>query len=462
MNKISRRQFLATSAIAAMYSYSGHAFSASERTPAGNSSSLPWRNWSGSVVGYPQGRISPSTENELSSYLKSTSGSIRPVGSGHSFTPLVPTNGHIIVADQFDGLISHDPKEMTATFGAGTRLANMGAALQNIGQAFFNMPDIDRQTLAGATATATHGTGINFQCLSGYITHLRLITPQGEQIDIDEASDPALFKAACVSIGALGVITQITLRNRSPYRLKQKSWIENTEDILANFDRHAASHRHFEIMPMTHSDYSFVLSTDETDEPINNPPPSPEEEAAMGSAMRSWMEVSPEDRRPLINGLAEQVQPSEKVDESYNILANVRSNRFNEMEYAVPLEVGAECLREILRTISDKKIDVVFPLEYRYVSRDDTLLSMSSGHEDHAAISVHRIASEDYRPYFDLIEPIFWKYGGRPHWGKIHTLHEPELAKLYPGFNDFQSIRKQLDPSGRMLNDHLRKLFGES
>jgi FAD-linked oxidoreductase len=462
MKKMSRRQFVAASAVAAIYGYSSRAFAAGDSTTAGARSSLPWRNWSGSAVGYPQGRISPATENELVSYLKSTSGSIRPVGAGHSFTPLVPTDGDIIVADQFTGLISHDSNKMTATFGAGTRLADMGAALQRVGQAFFNLPDIDRQTLAGATATATHGTGINFQCLSGYITHLRLITPQGEKLDIDEESNPALFKAACVSIGALGVITQITLKNRSPYRLKQRSWVEKTDDVLNNFDKHAASYRHFEILPLTHSDYSFVLSTDETEEPINNPPPSPEEEAAMGAAMRSWMEIPPGDRRPYINGLAEQIQPSEKVDESYKILTNIRSNRFNEMEYAVPLDAGADCLREILNTIRDKKIDVVFPLEYRYVSRDDTLLSMSSGHEDHAAISVHRVASEDYRPYFDLIEPIFWKYGGRPHWGKIHTLAEPELAKLYPGFKEFQSIRKQLDPNGRMLNDHLRILFGES
>jgi|TARA_B110000908_G_scaffold26466_1_gene30730 FAD-linked oxidoreductase len=462
MKKVSRRQFLATSAVAAMYGYSGYALANNGKTRTEPSSSLPWSNWSGNVVGYPQGRISPNSDDELARYLKSTSGSIRPVGSGHSFAPLVPTTGNIIVADQFNGLIRHDSEKMTATFGAGTRLSDMGAALQQVGQAFFNLPDIDRQTLAGATATATHGTGINFQCLSGYITHVRLISPQGEQIDIDETSDPALFNAARVSLGALGVITQITLQNRSPYRLKQRSWVENTNDVLDNFDQHAASHRHFEILPLTHSDYSFVVSTDETDEPINNPPPSLEEEAAMGAAMRSWMEIPPEDRPPLINGLAEQIQPSEKIDESYKVLTNIRNNRFNEMEYAVPLEAGADCLREILNTIRDKKIDVVFPLEYRYVSRDDTLLSMSSGHEDHAAISVHRVASEDYRPYFDLIEPIFWKYGGRPHWGKIHTLGAPELAKLYPRFNDFKSIRKQLDPRGRMLNDHLRTLFGES
>jgi FAD/FMN-containing dehydrogenase len=88
------------------------------------------------------------------------------------------------------------------------------------------------------------------------------------------------------------------------------------------------------------------------------------------------------------------------------------------------------------------------------------MLSMSSGDQDHAAISVHRVASEDYRPFFDVIEPIFWKYGGRPHWGKIHTLGALQLSQLYPRFAEFRSIRQQLDPQGRMLNHHLRKIFG--
>jgi len=373
----------------------------------------------------------------------------------------VPTDGHLIVIDQLTGLLSDDEAAHSATFAAGTRLADMGPLLESLGQGLFNLPDIDRQTLAGATATATHGTGIQFKSLSGYITGLRLITLDGSVRDLSAASQPDLFAAACVSLGSLGVVSRMTIQNRPAYRLKQTTWVEKTATLLENFDTHMSSHRHFELFPLTHSDYSMALATDETDEAINNPVVSPEEEAAFDTAMQGFMLVPPSLRRPLINALAEQIGPSERVDASYKILSNIRNNRFNEMEYSVPVAAGAECLQEILALIIDKAVDVVFPLEYRYVCRDDTMLGMSSGHEDHAAISIHRVASEDYRPYFDLIEPIFWKYGGRPHWGKIHSLGSEQLTRLYPRFDEFTALRRQLDPQGRLLNAHLSKVFGE-
>jgi FAD-linked oxidoreductase len=447
---ITRRAFVAGSALAALFG-AGPA-----RTQA---TSLPWRNWSGALIAHPAGRVAPASESELISWIRTSNGPMRPVGAGHSFTPLVPTDGHLLVLDRMNGMIDHDPATLQATFGAGTRLSSLGPALEGVGQGPLILPDIDRQTLAGAVSTGTHGTGLDLHSLSGNITALRMVTATGEALSVTEATDPDLFRAACVSLGALGVLTEIRLQNRNAYRLKARNWAARIDDVLADFEASAARHRHFEMFPLTHSDYALVLAIDETDEPIDNPPLSPEEEAAFGEAMRAWMAIPPEERRPLINGLAEQIEPSVTVDASYRILSNVRSNRFNEMEYAVPRDQGAECVREVLDTIAKEKIDVVFPLEYRYVRGDDLWLSMDEG-GDRAAISVHRTASQDYRPLFDAVEPIFWKYGGRPHWGKVHSLGHAELTRLYPKFEDFRALRAELDPEGRLLNDHLKKLFG--
>ena len=459
--RFNRRQFLASTMAGALFGASATT-GATTSASAATRQSTPWRNWSGGLKCEPADRFSPRSVDELARFFAESSGPVRPVGSGHSFSPLVPTDGHLLVLDQLSGLLAQDETRHTATFGGGTRLGDIGPLLHQHGQAMLNLPDIDRQTLAGATATATHGTGIGFTCLSGFISELQLVTVAGEVIDVSAASHPDLFNAARVSLGALGVVSKITLQNRMPYKLKAKNWVQPIEDVLQGFDEAALAHRHFEMFPLTHSDYALVLAIDETDEPINNPPASPEEAAAFGQAMAHWATLPPRERKPLVDSLAKQIGPSEAVDQSWKILSNVRNNRFNEMEYSVPLENGEPCLREILKTIQDKEIDTVFPLEYRYVARDDTWLSMSSGHEDHTAISIHRMASEDYRPYFDLIEPIFWKYGGRPHWGKVHSLGAQQLSRLYPHFNDFQKLRAEMDPTGRLLNDHLKKLFLET
>ncbi|MDA1372650.1 MAG: FAD-binding protein [Proteobacteria bacterium] len=452
MKNLSRRKFLASSVRAALFG----AY-AINNTSTANAQATPWSNWSGGQTCQPAGRHDIASEDQLIDILKSTSGPIRPIGSGHSFSPLIPTDGHLVVIDQLSGILDYDSSTMQATLGAGSRLGDLGPALAAIGQGMFNLPDIDRQTVAGATATGTHGTGITFKSLAGYITALRLVTPRGEVLDID-VSDGDLFDAARVNVGALGVVTRIRLQNREAYKLKKREWTAPTEDILADFDALAANHRHFEIFPLVYSDYSMVLSIDESDEPIGQTI-IPAEEVTLADLRPLGVDASPPEKLAMNNALAANTEVSEAVDLSYKLLSNVRNNRFNEMEYSVPATVGAECVREILKTIYDQAIEVAFPLEYRYVSPEAPWLSMAYGDEPHATISIHRTAREDYRPYFDIIEPIFWKYGGRPHWGKIHSLGQRELSQLYPRFRDFMEIRESLDPNGRLLNAHLKHLF---
>lgn len=450
LDRISRRSFLASSLRAALFSAGSLALPTSAQT-------VPWRNWSGGLMCQPEGRHDIASEDQLADLLRTTRDPVRPVGSGHSFSPLIPTDGHLIVIDQLRGILDYDNSSMQATFGAGSRLGDLGAPLQEIGQGMMNLPDIDRQTVAGATATGTHGTGIRFKSLSGYITALRLITAQGEVLDIDER-DGDLFDAARVNLGALGVVTQIRMQNRDAYKLKKREWTAPTEELLAEFDERATSHRHFEIFPLVYSDYSLALQIDESDEPIGQTI-TPAEEVELSDLRRPGLNATPAEKLALNNALAQNAEKTEAVDLSYKLLSNIRTNPFNEMEYSVPADVGADCVREILRTIYDQAIEVAFPLEFRYVSPEDPWLSMAYGDEPHATISIHRTASADYRPYFDIIEPIFWKYGGRPHWGKIHSLGHNELKVLYPRYREFMEVRESLDPEGRMLNEHLKKLF---
>ena len=149
-----------------------------------------------------------------------------------------------------------------------------------------------------------------------------------------------------------------------------------------------------------------------------------------------------------------------RTGESYKVLAHDRLVRFREMEYTVPAEHGPDCLKEIMALIKRKALPVFFPLEYRYVKADDAWLSMFQG-RDGCSISVHQYGNLDYRPLFAEIEPVFWKYSGRPHWGKLHTLQADNLASLYSEhWRDFNAMRAEIDPDRKMLNPHLAELLG--
>lgn len=449
---ISRRRFLAGSLLTAMWQATPALARAA--VPGGTT---PWRNWSGWQSCEPAGRLSPASEQQMADMFRNTKGALRPVGAGHSFTALVPTDGHIVVLDRMSGLVSHDPAAMTAEFHAGTRLSAAGVLLDGIGQAMPNLPDIDRQTLAGAIATSTHGTGKGLASLSAHVTHLTLVTPTGDIREIDASGDKDLFDAARVSVGALGVVTKIGFRNRAPFHLRNRTWVQETESVLENFDALADEWQHFEMMPLLHSNQSLVIAHKETTDPVT--PPAPDED---DGEFLSLIDATPVALRGMvIDMLAKTIDPTEAVSKSFQGLTHLRFDRFNEMEYSVPVDAGPACLREILATVSREGVDVTIPLEYRIIGGDDTLLSMFSG-GPRVSISVHRLAQYDYHPYFKLVEPIFWKYGGRPHWGKVHTLGYSELKGLYPRFDDFREIRQALDPQGRMLNDHLRNLFGVS
>ena len=449
---MNRRRFVASTVLAALWS-SLPSMGRAAAAPA--VARAPWHNWSGYLSANPLGRIAPHNEDQLVSALRSTSGAIRPVGAGHSFSPLVPTDGHLIVLDNLSGLVSHNADKMTAELFAGTRLSDAGRLLNSVGQAMFNLPDIDRQTLAGAVSTSTHGTGRELKSLSGYVTSLRLVTPAGDVLDLDTDNDSDLFDAARVSLGCLGIITRIGFKNRAPFKLRSRTWVEKTDAVIDQWEALATQWQHFEIMPLLHSDYSFIIAHQETDAPI-----SPMIEEDDNGELLALFDATPVSMRgALINLLAADIEPNEGVDTSFKSLTNLRFDRFNEMEYSVPAAKGPECLMEILQTIKDQGIDVSIPLEYRVIAEDDAWLSMFYN-GPRVSISLHRLAQYDYSLLFDAIEPIFWKYGGRPHWGKVHSLGYAQLRSLYPKLDAFMTLQKDLDPQGRMLNPHVRQLLG--
>ncbi len=425
---------------------------------------LPWINWAGNQTCTPTARLAPASEDQLVSMLKNAKGIVRAVGASHSFSGVVPSNDTLISTDLLSGVISHDAASVQADIWAGTRMHALGPMLAAIDQALPNQPDMDYPAMGGAIACCAHATGKDFGSMSSYVVGLTLATPSGELIECSRSQHPEIFQAARTSIGALGVISRLKLQNHRAFRLVETNRVEKTDDVLDAFAERCAQHRHFEFLALPHTSLCASVTTDiasDTDQP------SGEEDNNAAHTLRkvynalSWLpgigDAAYEKVLTMaLGGAGKEI----RVGPSYEVFPHVRVVRFREMEYTVPAEHGPACLREILHTIRSKKIPVCFPLEFRLVKADDIWLSMFEG-RDGVAISVHQFGDLDYKPYFAQIEPIFWKYQGRPHWGKIHTLGAQQLAALYPHhWQDFQEVRRQLDPEGRMLNDHLKNLFG--
>jgi FAD-linked oxidoreductase len=427
---------------------------------------LPWINWAGNQSCMPSSRVAPTSDEEIVDALKNAAGVVRTVGSSHSFSPVVPTDDTLLTTDLLSGLVSHNPELMQAEVWAGTRIHDLGPLLASVGQALPNQPDMDYPSIGGSIANSVHATGEGFGSMSSYVAGLTLISPAGEILDCNEKQNPEIFQAAKTSVGALGVISRIKLQNQKAFDLTEHGRIENTEEVLEDLDSRFANHRHFELLPLPHTPLTMTVTTDLAAEGDTNQ--GEDDPHVLNELRRAFDAVSwvPGFGASLYGKLINrEIAKQEglatvRTGPSFKVFPHIRTIRFREMEYTVPVEAGPACLREILDTIKKRNLPMCFPLEYRHVKGDDIWLSMYEGQAG-AAISVHQFGDLDYKAVFAEIEPIFWKYAGRPHWGKLHTLSAKQLSALYPRhWQDFQEVRRELDPEGKMLNEHLRSVFG--
>jgi FAD-linked oxidoreductase len=419
---------------------------------------VAWSNWSGIQQSTPQRIAVPATEAELSSAL-ADSRRVRPVGSGHSFTGLVPSEHLILDASRFSGLVSADTATGLATIGAGTRIRQAARELDEAGLALQNLPDVDVQTLAGSFSTSTHGTGRTLQPLHAHIEGFRMITADGNALDVTEASNPDLFAAGQVSLGALGVITQYTLKCVPSYNLKRRVWVEKLDTMLEKVMDLSEQHRNFEFYYFPFTGYVAGISHDIFEGEVTGRAQDEDEDTLDGlKELRNVFGWSTWLRRRIAAGSLPTGLIEESSDTYWKLLATARPTKFNEMEYHIPLENGLACLRQIIAALETRK-DVFFPMEIRVTAPDNAWLSpFNDG--PRMSIATHAAVDEPYDYFFSVLEPIHRAHGGRPHWGKLHSLGKEDLTALYPDFQSFLDLRASLDPDGKFLNPHLALLFG--
>ena len=428
---------------------------------------MKWTNWSGSVQANPELVSYPKTEEAISKLVQQAAESkkrIRVVGSGHSFTPLVASNQIFISLDKLQGVIEIDAEKKEAEIWAGTKIKALSKVLFEAGLAQENLGDVDVQSIAGATATGTHGTGINFGNISTQIISMSFIDGQGNLVSCSESDKPDVFNAARISLGALGIITRVRLRLQSSYRVEYTERREDFDTCLSKVDDYIHQNRNFEFYWFPYSEHCQLKFMNETEKPakINGFARFMNDFFVENVAFWTLCKIVyffPKTRFKMGPLIGSFVSPRKNIHYSHLLYATIRLVKFQEMEYNVPLEVFPEVAQEIKKRITDKKHNTHFPTENRFVKGDDIWLSPAYKRKS-AYIAVHVFKGMEYLRYFKDMEDIFKDYGGRPHWGKMHFRRAEELAELYPKWSDFMKVRERFDPQKIFLNDYLLELFG--
>ncbi|MEU0150020.1 D-arabinono-1,4-lactone oxidase [Streptomyces sp. NPDC006288] len=428
-----------------------------------------WRNWAGNVTARPARVASPASVDELVDVVLTAAEdglTVKPVGTGHSFTATAATDGVLIRPDLLTGIREVDRTAMTVTVEAGTPLKRLNAALAREGLSLTNMGDITEQTVAGATSTGTHGTGRDSASISAQIRALELVTADGTVLRCSDSEHPDVFAAARIGLGALGVVTAVTFAVEPVFLLTAREEPMTFDRVTADFEQLVAENEHFEFYWFPHTGNCNTKRNNRSAGPLA--PPGRvggwiEDELLSNGLFQVACSVgrAVPGTIPAIAKLSSRALSARTyTDIPHKVFTSPRRVRFVEMEYALPREAAVEALRELRAMVDRSPLRVSFPVEVRTAPADDIALSTASG-RDSAYIAVHLYRGTPYGAYFTAVERIMTGYAGRPHWGKIHTRDAGYLAGAYPRFGEFTAVRDRLDPGRLFANDYLRRVLGD-
>jgi L-gulono-1,4-lactone dehydrogenase len=428
----------------------------------------PFRNWAGNQVCLPAERHRPRSVDEVAALVARAHRQgqrVKVVGAGHSFTDIACTDGLLLSLDDLAAVQHVDRARGRVTVQAGIRLHRLTAELAAVGLALPNLGDIAYQSLAGATQTATHGTGLAFGNLATTIVGLELVTGTGEVVRCDERERPDLLRVARVGLGALGVVTSATLQCVPAFDLHAVETVEPFADVLGGLDELFASNDHAELMWMPAARRCQVKRNNRTSQP-RRPPSRREyvrdklitENLAFGVVCRVGR------RFPTATGrvarlMSAGVSDRDLVDRSDRVFASPRLVHFHEMEYGIPVAALPEALERVSRLVATLGQPILFPIEVRVSAADDIPLSTGYGRTS-GWIACHVYRGMPSDAYFRGVERIMDDYEGRPHWGKLHVQDHRTLAPRYPEWSVFAAARGELDPAGTFRNSYLDRALG--
>ncbi|HWS50011.1 MAG TPA: D-arabinono-1,4-lactone oxidase [Microbacterium sp.] len=429
-----------------------------------------WQNWARTAEVTPIRVERPRTPEGVQRAVQAAAAQglgVKAIGSGHSFTGIAVAPGVLLELDDLQGVVKADPVSGRVTLLAGTRLHRIPRLLARHGLAMENLGDIDRQSISGAISTGTHGTGSRFGGLATQVVGLTLITAAGEFLRVDEHENAELLPAVALGLGALGIIVEVTLQCVPAFVMHAVDEPAPLEDVLATLDDRVAASDHFEFYWFPHTEVALTKRQRRLPESaVRHPLPVVgrwvDETLLSNGVYRvacAAGRLAPAITAPFNRLAVRLTGDREYTDLSHRVLTQSRTVRFREMEYALPAGNVVAAFREVRALIAERGWRIEFPVEVRFVAQDDLWLSTAQGRAT-GYIAVHRYWRADPTEYFDAVERIMLEHGGRPHWGKLHTLGARQLRERYPRFDDFVALRDRLDPERRFGNRYLERVLG--
>ncbi|WP_159469239.1 D-arabinono-1,4-lactone oxidase [Streptomyces caniferus] len=429
----------------------------------------PWRNWAGNVTARPARSVTPASTEEVAAAVRAAAAdglTVKAAGTGHSFTPAAATDGLLIRPERLTGVRAVDRAAGTVTVAAGTPLKHLNHTLAAHGLSLTNMGDIMEQTVSGATATGTHGTGRDSASIAAQITALELVTADGSVLTCSAGENPEVFAAARLGLGALGVVSELTFAVEPEFLLTAREEPMAFDEVTDRFDELVAENEHFEFYWFPHTGSCNTKRNNRSQGPAAPPGRVSgwvEDELLSNGVFQLACTVG-RAVPAAIPGIAKvssrALSARTYTDIPYKVFTSPRRVRFVEMEYALPRAAAVAALGELKALVERSDFKVSFPVEVRTAPADDLPLSTASG-RDTAYLAVHMYRGTPYEAYFAAVERIMTAHDGRPHWGKLHTRDAAYLADAYPRFGEFTAVRDRLDPDRRFANAYLRRVLGD-
>ncbi len=442
-----KRQFLKTAAAYAAVSM------LSRKALAGLADDVPETNWAGNLTYHAEHLYAPRTAAEVQQYVKQL-GSMRALGSRHSFNTIADTTKSQLWLHNLDS-IEVNEKARTVTVGAGVRYGTLAPVIDAKGFAVHNLASLPHITVAGAIATATHGSGVKNGNLATAVIGLEMVTAEGELITLSRRKDGARFLGSVVGLGSMGMVTRVTLDLIPRFDM--------TQVVYRNLPMSALEHGLEEIMA---AGYSVSLFTDWQGHKINQVWIKAKAEKGTKAtiapefrgARAATENVHPIDGHSAENCTEQMGLPGPWYERLPHFKMNFTPSSGAELqtEYFVPRERGYEAILAV-ESLKDKITPLLLVTELRSIAADDLWMSMAYRRDSLAIHFTWKPMTAEVTALLPEIEAKLAPFQARPHWAKIFSVSPEMLASRYEKIGDFRALADKQDPKRKFRNEFVNR-----